>query len=225
MPSRCLMILLASLVFSVPAQARFVQADPVGVEAGPHLYAYAGNDPLNYVDPFGLQYIPPDSMVHILNAHGIDTPRTRPGNSVFNQEYSNPTELQQLSNRAFASPLAPPMVAPYGQGSVMVLQAQELLLNQTTGQTIPYMIGIDANGRPTNQVQIYYDKATGDVRTMFPIPIVGDQGPQGSNSSPGPSLIPANGFVPSGNPTGSDQNSFAPTAAGTVPANPSSSLK
>src|SRR5665213_4259468 len=123
MPSRSLMMLLASLVFAVPVEARFLQADPVGPEAGTNLYAFVGNDPLNYVDPFGLQQIPPDAMGHILNGHGINTPRTRPGNSVFNQEYSNPTELQQLSNRAFASPLAPPAVAPFGQGSVLVLQS------------------------------------------------------------------------------------------------------
>jgi len=213
MPSRFVVMLLA-LIFAEPAEARFLQADPIGVEGGINLYAFVANDPLNRVDPSGLQYIPPDSMVHILNGHGIDTPRTRPGNGVFNQEYSNPTELQQLSNDVFASPLAPPTVAPFGQGSVMVLQGQVLLQNQNTGQTIPYMIGT-VNGVPTNQVQIYYDKATGNVQTMFPVPISGDQGPQGSNSSPGPTS----------NLTGSDQNSFAPTAPGTASPTPSSSQK
>lgn len=220
MPSRFVAMLLA-LIFAAPAEARFLQADPIGVEGGINLYAFVANDPLNHVDPFGLQYISPDRMVHILNAHGIDTPRSRPGNSVFNQEYSNPTVLQGLSNDVFASPLAPPAVAPFGQGSVMVLQGQVLLLNQNTGQTIPYVIGKDANGVPTNQVQIYYDKATGNVQTMFPVPISGDQGPQGSNGSSGPGLLPASASVPGGNPTGSDENSFAPASPGTA----SSSLK
>ncbi|MBC9882167.1 hypothetical protein G8O24_33105 [Bradyrhizobium sp. INPA01-394B] len=214
MVSRVGMLLLA-LVFAAPAEARFLQADPAGVEGGINLYAFVANDPLNRVDPSGLQYIPPDRMVHILNAHGIDTPRTRPGNSVFNQEYTNPTALQQLSNDVFASPLAPPAVAPFGQGSVMVLQGQVMLLNQNTGQTIPYMIGT-ANGVPTNQVQIYYDNATGNVQTMFPVPISGGQGPQGSNSSPGLDVLPASASAPTGNLAGSDQNSFAPTAAGTA---------
>lgn len=222
-PSRVVVMLL-SLVFAAPAEARFLQPDPLGVEGGINLYAFVANDPLNHVDPFGLQYIPPDRMVHILNAHGFDTPRTRPGNSVFNQDYSNPIELQRLSNDVFASPLAPPAVAPFGQGSVMVLQGQVVLLNQNTGQTIPYMIGI-ANGMPTNQVQIYYDKATGNVQTMFPIPISGDQGSQGSNSSPGPGLLPASASVSPGNLTGSDENSFAPAAPGTASPSPSSSQK
>jgi RHS repeat-associated protein len=37
-----------------PTWGRFLQADPVGYAAGPNLYAYVGNDPLNAVDPGGL---------------------------------------------------------------------------------------------------------------------------------------------------------------------------
>jgi uncharacterized protein RhaS with RHS repeats len=32
---------------------RFLQPDPIGVAGGINLYAYTGNDPLNYVDPTG----------------------------------------------------------------------------------------------------------------------------------------------------------------------------
>jgi RHS repeat-associated protein len=36
-----------------PAWGRFMQADPIGLAGGKNLYAYVGNDPLNYLDPFG----------------------------------------------------------------------------------------------------------------------------------------------------------------------------
>jgi RHS repeat-associated protein len=38
-----------------PAVGRFINRDPIGFDAGPNLYQYVGNDPVNFADPTGLQ--------------------------------------------------------------------------------------------------------------------------------------------------------------------------
>src|SRR5690606_19769263 len=37
-----------------PETGRFTQSDPIGLAGGLNLYGFAGGDPLNYTDPFGL---------------------------------------------------------------------------------------------------------------------------------------------------------------------------
>src|SRR6266542_3668775 len=37
-----------------PKTGRFLTQDPIGLAGGVNLYSYAGNDPVNYSDPFGL---------------------------------------------------------------------------------------------------------------------------------------------------------------------------
>jgi uncharacterized protein RhaS with RHS repeats len=37
-----------------PSSGRFLQKDPLGVAAGPNIYSYVDNDPLNLIDPSGL---------------------------------------------------------------------------------------------------------------------------------------------------------------------------
>lgn len=51
-----LALLLATVSFvSVPAEARFLQSDPVGYQSDPNLYTYVHNDPINNNDPSGME--------------------------------------------------------------------------------------------------------------------------------------------------------------------------
>jgi RHS repeat-associated protein len=61
-----------------PATGRFTQEDPIGLAGGLNAYGFAGGDPVNYSDPFGL-YIKPitDPRIRALIAQMLQSPTFR----------------------------------------------------------------------------------------------------------------------------------------------------
>jgi len=51
-----------------PQSGRFTQEDPIGLAGGLNLYGYAGGDPVNFSDPFGLCPIPPSNCLDVAMA-------------------------------------------------------------------------------------------------------------------------------------------------------------
>lgn len=52
---RCItkIILVAFFTYAGSASARYIQADPIGLEGGPNPYVYVNGNPLTYTDPMG----------------------------------------------------------------------------------------------------------------------------------------------------------------------------
>lgn len=68
-------LLLILIMLCAPAQARYMQADPIGLAGGLNPYSYAYQNPYKYVDPSGLDAAPPGySNLYYNNPASMNVP-------------------------------------------------------------------------------------------------------------------------------------------------------
>jgi RHS repeat-associated protein len=142
---------------------RYIEADPLGIDAGQNVYGYVDGDPLDAVDTLGLQYISEERMNQILKNHGQSTLRTRSGNSKFNTKFSNPAVLRSVALQI----CRPGHGKPRGK-SAEIFHVLATKTNVRTGVTTPDITGTDRVGLDTNIITIITDRISGDVRKMYP---------------------------------------------------------
>ncbi len=62
-----------------PQLGRFLQTDPIGYAAGANMYAYVGGDPVNRVDPSGLEWGKPITSGECIARGGVIVPTEKEG--------------------------------------------------------------------------------------------------------------------------------------------------
>lgn len=113
------------------ASARFIQADPIGLEGGPNPYVYANSNPLMYVDPNGLTSIVFDPSRGVLTVDPEVKGR---------QPYSMPASTGRPNCGCDSSdPNRGPI--PSGDYSIDIKKVQQLTTWQTIKRNRPSFLG------------------------------------------------------------------------------------
>lgn len=138
------------LIWATPSQARFLQVDPVGYDDQFNLYAYVGNDPINYRDPTGAFrdiYIGGASDIHsrIVKSYADQQGAAHPGRSI---QYFTTGNERGIANAIATTPPGEPInVIGHSLGGTDAIRAAD-----ATDRVIANLITIDPVDFPGNAI-------------------------------------------------------------------------
>lgn len=136
------------LIISSPAQARFLQVDPVGYEDHINLYAFVANDPLNRLDPTGKRDIyiggGGDTATAIVMSYANDQMRAHPGRDIQYFIWSN---AQGIQDAVASTPMNEPLnVIGHSLGGAEAMRQDGVL------RPIDTLVTIDPVDLPGNAI-------------------------------------------------------------------------
>ena len=134
-----------------PNTGRFTQQDPIGFAGGINLYGYAGGDPVNFSDPFGLN--PDSTETQSGSTRENCGPLTHCGQQEFVRQMDENVELVNGAVAEFAVGSLVGGTARVASGAVAAAEASSVrVLMSPVGQfSIGYSQGLASSLAPTGQ--------------------------------------------------------------------------
>ena len=154
-----------------PQSGRFLTQDPIGLAGGVNLYAYAGNDPIAYTDPFGLRADSIEVRWHKFAGKNHASIRISPDDQ---KRWANDPRFKRGKDGRVSVTLSAAPKACLSQGVCLV---SDLNRSSDTGSQDGGRAQVDLKGQDENTAierLLRADAAYGDNLGYDPLPKLGE---------------------------------------------------